>query len=71
MQKDNLTNQQRKLMSEIKDYDTLLSVLETMILDKIRKVDYGSITIFINDGVPQRTKTEVSEMLTPPSFNKK
>lgn len=71
MQRDNLTNQQRKLMSEIKDYDILLSILEKMIVEKLRKLEYGSLTIFIQDGVPHRTKIEVSEMITPDSFNNK
>lgn len=65
---DKLTTQQRKLMSEIKDYDIKLSIIEKIIIEKIRTMKYGNITIFIMDGVPQRTSKEESEMLTPESF---
>lgn len=69
-QKDNITQKQRKLMSEIRDYDITVSILEKMIIDKLRSMSYGNLIIFITDGVPGRVEIKKSEMLTPDSFNR-
>jgi len=67
----NITNKQKKLMSEIKDYTENLSIFELMIIKKLRLIEYGSLTVFMIDSVPQRTKVETSEVLvsgSPKSF---
>lgn len=66
--KTSISNQQKKILSDIKDQPFQLSIFEAKIIDRIRGVRFGSITVHITDGVPQRTENKFSEMLMPEGF---